>query len=172
MPALLNRYATPLITGLFLVSLVSGVALFFHVGSSWFHGMHEWLSLLLILPFVLHLWKNWRPLVCYLKRAPMWVALAASVALAALFVLPVSGSGGAGGRPVQFAFAERMLDGTVEELAAVLNLEPAALYARLASAGIERTGGEDAPAPSLRDLAASGALGSNEVMALLLAASR
>jgi hypothetical protein len=60
MPSILSRYATPLITGLFIVSLVSGVALFFHLGSAWFHSMHEWLSMVLILPFVLHIWKNWR----------------------------------------------------------------------------------------------------------------
>ena len=53
MPAILNRYATPLITGLFLVSMISGIALFFHWGSAWFHGMHEWLSMVLIVPFVL-----------------------------------------------------------------------------------------------------------------------
>ncbi len=44
-----SRYATPFITGLFLVSLISGIALFFHVGPGGFHGMHEWLSMLLIL---------------------------------------------------------------------------------------------------------------------------
>ncbi|MCE8421489.1 DUF4405 domain-containing protein, partial [Rhodovulum sulfidophilum] len=59
MSSYLGRYATPFITGLFIVSLVSGLALFLHVGPSGFHAMHEWLSLLLIVPFVLHLWKNW-----------------------------------------------------------------------------------------------------------------
>lgn len=32
MTAIFMRYATPLITTLFLVSLISGIALFFHVG--------------------------------------------------------------------------------------------------------------------------------------------
>ncbi len=45
MPAFLARYATPLTTGLFIVSLVSGIALFFHWGGAAFHGMHEWLSM-------------------------------------------------------------------------------------------------------------------------------
>lgn len=61
MTGFLRRYATPFITSLFLVSLVSGIALFFHVGAGWFHEMHEWLSMVLILPFFLHVWKNWRP---------------------------------------------------------------------------------------------------------------
>ena len=67
MSKILSKYATPFTTGLFLVSLISGIALFFHFGPSAFHGMHEWLSMVLILPFVLHIWKNWRPFVCYFK---------------------------------------------------------------------------------------------------------
>ena len=63
MPTLFKTYATPLTTGLFLASLISGIALFFHIGPSGFHGMHEILSMVLILPFVLHLWRNWRPMV-------------------------------------------------------------------------------------------------------------
>ena len=88
MPQILSRYATPLITGLFLVSLVSGVALFFHIGSAAFHGMHEWLSMVLILPFVLHLWKNWRSFLTYFKRVPMAAALAVSVVAGIAFAYP------------------------------------------------------------------------------------
>ena len=50
-----DRYATPLITGFFIVSAVSGVALFFRWTPSAFHAMHEWLSMVLLVPFALHL---------------------------------------------------------------------------------------------------------------------
>ena len=79
MTSFLSRYATPLTTGLFLVSLISGIALFFHLGSRFFHGMHEWLSMVLIVPFVLHIWKNWRAFITYFKRPPMAIALALSI---------------------------------------------------------------------------------------------
>src|SRR3954463_6656648 len=59
MMSLFHRYATPLTLGLFAVSAVLGVALFFRVGQSVFHGMHGWLSLALLLPFTLHVWRNW-----------------------------------------------------------------------------------------------------------------
>ncbi|PTW55762.1 hypothetical protein C8N35_11287 [Breoghania corrubedonensis] len=95
MPAFLSRYATPLTTGLFLVSLISGIALFFHWGSGLFHGMHEWLSMVLILPFVLHIWKNWRPFFSYFKRPAMGIALALSVVAAVAFMVP-SGSQSSG----------------------------------------------------------------------------
>jgi len=62
MTNLLNRYATPFITGLFVASLVSGVALFAHIGTGAFRDMHEWLSIVLIVPFILHLWRNWKPM--------------------------------------------------------------------------------------------------------------
>ncbi|WP_334195330.1 DUF4405 domain-containing protein [Pararhodobacter sp.] len=168
MPALLNRYATPLITGLFLISLVSGVALFLHWGSAWFHGMHEWLSLALILPFGLHLWKNWRPVTAYLKHPPLWIALAGSLVLALAFALPAAtGGAGAGGRPPHFAFAERMMSGTLPELAAVLDREPAALAADLAAAGYASS-----PDQTLAEIAAAQGRTSGEVMALLLSTGR
>lgn len=101
MPSILSRYATPLTTGLFVVSLVSGVALFFHHGSAYFHAMHEWLSMVLIAPFALHIWKNWRSFLTYFKRPAMAVSLAASLAMSLVFVVPVlTAAGGAGrGRP-------------------------------------------------------------------------
>ncbi len=134
MPQILHRYATPLIAGLFVVSLVSGLALFFHVGPRGFHGMHEWLSLALVAPFALHLWRNWRPMTSYLRHAPMAAALALSAAGAALFLIPSGGA--ARGAPPQMAFASRVLQGTPAELAAALGTTPEAVVARLAQAGI------------------------------------
>ncbi len=85
MQSFITRYATPLTTGLFVVSLVSGVALFFHWEGAYFHAMHEWLSMLLIIPFVAHIWKNWRPMKCYFKHQPMMIALALSTVAAIAF---------------------------------------------------------------------------------------
>ena len=165
MLTLAKRYATPLTTGLFLVSLVSGVALFFHWGASWFHGMHEWLSMLLIAPFALHLWRNWRPMAGYLKRPPLWIALGVSAALAAVFVVPVAtGTAQGGGRPPQFAFAERLMDASVAEMAAAFDVSPAALQAHLAAAGWQAQ-----PEQSLASVAAEAGVSSGAVMAALLA---
>lgn len=137
MPSFLNHYATPLITGLFLVSLVSGVALFFHWGSAWFHGMHEWLSMVLIVPFALHIWKNWRPMTAYFKRAPMALALALSVVAALAFAIPTalrSGTGMRGGPP-QFAIAQALFDAPLSESAPVLGLSATDAQARLNATG-------------------------------------
>lgn len=148
MPALLHRYATPFITGLFLISLISGVALYFHVGPAALHPMHEVLSMVLILPFVLHIWRNIRPMMAYLRRPPMGIALATSVVAAALFFLP-AGTGGTAGGPPQFALAAQMMTAAPAQVAPVLHTTPEALVAKLQAAGYA---GASAEQP-LRDIA-------------------
>lgn len=93
------RYATPLITSLFVISLVSGVALFFHWGQAYFREMHEWLSMVLLLPFVLHIVRNWKPFIAYFKHVPMTVALLAGVGGAGVYAWQ-GASGGPGGNPM------------------------------------------------------------------------
>lgn len=133
MSSLLHRYATPFTTGLFLVSLISGLALFLHVGPRGFHSMHEMLSLLLILPFGLHLWRNWRPMVSYFKRGPMVIALAASAAMAALFLIP-SGDTTAGGPP-PLRLANAVMAQPLAQVAPALGLSLSEAEARLVAAG-------------------------------------
>lgn len=164
MPRLLSRYATPFITGLFLVSLVSGIALFFHVGPSGFHGMHEWLSMVLILPFAFHLWKNWKPMTSYLRHAPMAIALIASLAAALVFLYPASASrGDRAGGPPQFAFAHKALTASVAEMAPVLDMTPEALQAKLAAAGFSVAGSEQ----TLTDIAAASQKSEAELVSAL-----
>src|SRR5882757_6233868 len=95
---LIERYATPLTTGLFVVSAVSGTALFFHTSQGVFHEMHEWLSMILLLPFAMHLWKNWRPLLSYATRGTLILPLVAALAVAVPFAIGGM-SGGKGGNP-------------------------------------------------------------------------
>lgn len=158
-----SRYATPFITGLFLVSLISGAALFFHVGPGGFHGVHEWLSMLLILPFVLHLWKNWRPMTGYFRHAPMAVALVASTIAAAAFLIPTGQTTTAGGPP-QFRLAHLVLTQPLQEVTPAVGLTPEALTDRLTAAGLAVT---DSTQP-LTEIAA--ALGKSEadLVALLI----
>jgi hypothetical protein len=151
MPALLARYATPLTTGLFVVSLVSGIALFFHWGGAAFHGMHEWLSMVLVLPFVLHVWKNWRPFVSYFKRPPMAIALGLSLAAALVFAWPaITGSAsGSGGNP-QVAVISRVIASTPAEIAPIYDQTAEELVGLLKEKGFAAA----APDRPLADIAA------------------
>jgi hypothetical protein len=135
MNVILHRYATPFITGLFLVSLISGVALFFHLGGGAFRGMHEWLSMVLIVPFALHLWKNWRAMTVYLTKLPFAVATVASLAAALAFVYQSgpSGGGGRGGLP-QLALSRAILANPAEKVAPLLGVSAESLIERLRAA--------------------------------------
>jgi len=135
MKSVLMRYATPSIVGLFLVSLISGIALFFHIGPAAFHGIHEWLSMILIVAFALHVWRNWRPMLAYMKGKPLALAMAVSIAASAIFFLPF-GSGG-GGRPPVFALAQTVIRHTPAEVAPALGLTADELTARLSAAGYQ-----------------------------------
>jgi hypothetical protein len=163
MKSLLLRYATPFITGLFLVSLVSGIALFFHIGNGIFNGMHEWLSMVLILPFVLHVWKNWRPLINYLSRPPMAIALVISLAAALGFVY-LSTQQTAGGPP-QFAIVTKMITSSPAAVAPVLGETPDSMVARLKAAGFAAA----APELALSDIAKQSGKTDRDVIPMLMA---
>jgi hypothetical protein len=136
MPSYLSRYATPFTTGLFLVSLISGIALFFHFGTAAFREMHEWLSMVLILPFVLHVWKNWRPFLAYFKRLPMALSLALCLIAGLAFAWPaITGSAsGAGGNPA-FAMVNVVAAGTPGQVAPLLGRTEAELVDALKKEG-------------------------------------
>lgn len=138
MPSLLQRYATPLILGLFLVSLVSGTALFFHVGQGTFREMHEWLSLVLVIPFVLHLWKNWRPMVNYFRKPALGIALGLTLVMAMPFALQ-STSGSTDGPP-QFALSHTLLGHSATVLAPLLDSTPEDVVTALQAAGFTAAG--------------------------------
>lgn len=133
---IVNRYATPLTTGLFLISLISGLSLFFHVGTAAFRGMHEWLSLVLILPFGLHVWKNWLPITNYFRRGRMMWPLTLSVVAGLAFAIPgVMELGGVGGNP-QAAMYRAMGDARIADLEPILKVSSAELDQRLERVGL------------------------------------
>lgn len=137
---LVNRFATPLTSGLFLVSAISGVALFFHLASPVFHSMHEWLSLVLLAPFVLHVAKNWKSLVGYGRRGTLLLPILAALVVA----VPFAWSGltgpvrGPASRLVPF-----MTHARVSELAPVLRTTPDALLTALRNHGFDARSADD-----------------------------
>ena len=81
---------------LFLVSAVSGVALFFHFEGQLFRSMHEWLSLVLLLPVVVHIVRNWRQLLGYFRKAPVYGAGIVAIVAALVFAWPALTAGETG----------------------------------------------------------------------------
>ena len=142
MNSLLSRWATPLTVGFFAVSAISGVALFFHLGQGWFHEMHEWLSMMLLAPFVLHVWKNWRPLVAYVQRGTLWWPVAAALVIAVAFAVQGGGEGHKGMSP-QGRAVSVMTQARLADLAPVLKTTPEALQASLIQRGYKPASADD-----------------------------
>jgi hypothetical protein len=139
---LINRFATPLTTGLFVVAVISGVALFFHWAPALFHGMHEWLSIVLLAPFALHLWKNWGPLMGYIKRKSLYIPLLLSILVAVPFVVSGMSGNRQGGNPA-FAAVQLVTNAPLTDCAALFKNTPDELVARLRQRGLSVTSSSD-----------------------------
>lgn len=163
MKTALTRHATPYTTGLFLVSTVSGVALFFHLGSNLFHSMHEWLSMLLLVPVGLHVWKNWGALLTYLRRHTLMLPLLLSLAAGIAFAVPGLGSTGSGGNPA-FRLNNAATSAPLTQLAPLLHSSPAALQAKLQARGLQVASAND----SVKTIAAANHIDTMAVLAGLM----
>ncbi|MBT3070992.1 DUF4405 domain-containing protein [Rhodomicrobium sp. Az07] len=140
MNGFLGRVTTPFTFGLFAVSAISGLALFFHLGSNLFHSMHEWLSLLLLVPFFIHVWRNWGAMKGYFRRGSMVVPLVLTLAAAAAFAVPAAMKGQTGSpRAAVMLMTQTPLDA----LAPVLKTTPDALKASLLQRGYKVTSTAD-----------------------------
>ena len=162
MNPILHRHATPITLGLFGISAISGTALFFHVWQGAFHEMHEWLSMLLLLPFALHIWKNWAALTGYARRRTLLVPVAASLLAALLFAAPAM-TGASQLSPSARAM-RAMTEARLTDLAPVLKTTPDALANSLRQRGFTVQGGDDTP----RQVAAAAHVQVNQVMLALL----
>ena len=140
---IMNRLATPLTTGLFVISAISGVALFFRWVPGAFHTMHVWLSMVLLVPVVLHVWRNWRSLLGYARRGALAVPLVLCLVAAVPFaVVGLNGGGRRGGnrasRMVTLIAQARLTD-----LAPVLKTTPDTMLATLRQRGFSAQSAEE-----------------------------
>ena len=137
MLAFFTRYATAMTTALFAVTAITGVMMFFHLGKAYVEGMHEWLSLLLLLPIVFHVYRNWRPFFLYFKnRVIVGPAILAAIGVVA-FLVPalLAPSGGDPARRLLTA----MGDVRVADLAPLVKKTPDQLTAALTEKGLNAT---------------------------------
>lgn len=162
----LNRYATPLTTGFFIVSTISGVALFFHWLPSTFHSMHVWLSMVWLLPFVFHVWKNWNALLGYVRRKTLVIPVLFSLVVA----VPFAYSGAKSPRRGNPAFqaAALMTQARISDLAPVLKTTPDALIASLKNKGYQAESADQ----TLAAIASSSGKTASEALSSVMPARR
>jgi hypothetical protein len=155
--------ATPLATGMFIVTATSGIALFFHVAPAAFHAMHVWLSMVWLLPFGLHIWRNWHPFIAYAKRGALFVPVLVCVTIA----LPFAYAGLAGGRETPgFKMTAVLTQASIDTLAPVLKTTPDQLVEALKQHGFHVA----STAQTIRTVAAASGKPPNEVLFAILPA--
>jgi hypothetical protein len=128
-----------------------------------FHEMHEVLSMVLLAPVVIHLWRNWKALAGYVRRAPMAIALALSLAAAGVYAYEGVGGSSAGGNPA-IALVRQAQQAPLAALAPVLKLDETTAAQRLAAAGFAAP----QPGETLAALATRSGRDPMEVLAALL----
>lgn len=146
----LKAFATPFTVGLFFISTISGIALFLHVGEGQFHEMHEWLSMLLLIPAALHLWRNWAPLAAYLKRGrllvPVGLCLVLGLGFAGQSLFSTGGSDNPG-----FAAVNLLLREPLAAVAPIIHASAEDMAVKLRAEGYKITSLN----ASLRDIASA-----------------
>ena len=82
-------WITPLTTGAFLLTAVTGVLLFFHAATGLNKEVHEWLSWVFLIGAILHLALNFGPFKKYLTQRKGQVLMGFFVLLLALSFVPI-----------------------------------------------------------------------------------
>ncbi len=125
-------WITPIITGAFLLTAVTGVLLFFHAATDFNETIHEWVSWIFLVGALLHLALNFAPFKKYLSQRKGQVMIGASVILLAVNFAPIGGDGAPPFVPPVRALAQAPLT----TLAQVAQTSPEQLRERLSAAGI------------------------------------
>lgn len=130
----LNReWVTPLATGAFLLSAVTGVLLFFKIDVGLSKLVHEWLSWLLLGGAVLHVIANINAFMYHLstRTGQVVIGLSALVLVASLLV-----STGGQSEPPFIAPMRALSQLPLSTLAEVAQVSPQELRERLSRAGV------------------------------------
>ena len=140
-----REWITPFSAGMFLISAVTGVMLFFHLGVGLTHGVHEWISWALLAGVALHLAVNFAAIKKFLLNARGLAIL--SCCCVVLLFSSFSSGGGKGGSATG-VMVDRLTGVPLTTLAQVAGVEVEQLRARLSEAGLTWQSDEQ----SLRDL--------------------
>ncbi len=148
----LRPWVTPLTVATGLITIVSGVLLFFHLSPGLTRSAHEMIGMAMVVAVGLHLALNYRAFLIYFRKPiGLGVMVLGAVATVASFAIPTSStrSGPEGMRAVFMS-----LNGArIETLADLAGKDTEAVLARLGAAGIEATGSQTLAALSNGDRA-------------------
>lgn len=148
----LRHWATPLTIATTLITLVTGVFLFFHWSPGLTRASHEWIGMLMVIAVVAHLALNWRAFTTYFKR-PVGITLMALGAVAMAVTVFVSSPTREGGPSGIRAAMQAMESARIETLAELAGKDTVAVLTSLGAAGIDATAADTVTALSGGDRA-------------------
>ena len=131
----LREWATPLTIGAFIISAITGILIFFHLGIGLTKPVHEWLSWLLVFGVGFHLLVNWKAFIQYFSK-PMGVSIIVLfLVLTALSFIPMGNSG----KPSFAKAMDALIDSRLETVAEVVKQTPDDLVNKLRKQGLTVT---------------------------------
>ncbi len=128
-----REWVTPVTIGAFLLSAVTGIAVFFHINIGLVRWSHEWLSWLLVGAAALHIVANFTNFVRYFFDAKGLILMGIFALLLAASFVPL---GGGASRPPFFASVRALAQAPLPVLAQVAKITPEELRARLAKTSL------------------------------------
>jgi hypothetical protein len=164
MNASLKPWATPLATGAFLISAVTGVLIFFDIEMGAVEPVHKWLSWLLLGGVGVHIFSNWNQFSGYFSKRPALGIIGMALVVTVASLLPVfSEKEEGGGRSAGIA-AKALESSSLETVALVLKTTPQVLVSRLEKSGIVTV----APSSTIQEIAARNGKSGKMVLGALL----
>ena len=128
-----RAWVTPITMGAFGLLAVTGVLMFFHLGSGLNETAHQWLSWVLIAGVAMHAAVNWAGVKRHLAGWRARAALGVFAVLLAASFLPLGGKG----EPPFVPPLRALADAPLPVLAQVAQTSPDELRARLQRAGVD-----------------------------------
>ena len=133
----IRKWATPLTTGAFALSAISGVMIFFHVSSAPVKVIHEWGSWLLVIGGLLHVAGSWQSFVRYFSRpAARTIMIVFAAVIVASFLTLGSGAHGHGRKLPPALLSRALPEASFATVAGVARHDPDELRKELESKGI------------------------------------
>ncbi|NTV60272.1 MAG: DUF4405 domain-containing protein [Chlorobiaceae bacterium] len=166
MKAVVKTLATPLVSGAFVISAVTGLLLFFDFEIGLVEPAHKWLSWLLLSGILLHLVLHWKQFTGYLSSKPATAVIGTGVLVALLSVYPGFGEKENEGGKEQLGklSAYALSSSSLETLALVMKNSPENLVAELGKTGIIVKD----PASTIQEIAKQNGKNDKELLVALL----
>lgn len=160
-----RSWATPLVSGAFLISSVTGLLIFFEFEKGLVKPTHEWLGWLLVSGAILHVVVNRHAFAGYFSKKPAIVIFGLCTLVTLVSVMPFFGDDEhENGKRVARASVKALESSSIETIALVVKKNPDEVMASLRKEGVVVS----LPSESLAGIAAVNGKSTSELLGVLI----